>query len=126
MGRLTDHFNKNHIIIVSVLIIIISWVVLGLSHASIIGLIIGALFLDLGIQSVHIVNQTIIFEGNPPERNRINTVYMVMYFVGGATGTLIGGLAWTHFQWMGVSIAGGGFGLLVLLAHLGLRRRGNN
>lgn len=122
VGRLADKHDKSKIVIGAVIIIAISWVILGLSHASIIGLIIGAILLDLGVQSVHITNQTIIFEGNPPERNRINTVYMVLYFIGGATGTLIGGLAWTHFQWTGVCVAGGAFGLLVLLTHLGFGR----
>ncbi|UII20598.1 MFS transporter [Fulvivirga ligni] len=122
VGRLADKHDKSKIVIGAVIIIAISWVILGLSHASIIGLIIGAILLDLGVQSVHITNQTIIFEGNPSERNRINTVYMVLYFIGGATGTLIGGLAWTHFQWTGVCVAGGAFGLLVLLTHLGFGR----
>ncbi|MBL3655176.1 MFS transporter [Fulvivirga sediminis] len=122
VGRLADKYDKSKIVIASVIIIAISWLILGFSHASILGLIIGAVLLDLGVQAVHITNQTIIFAGNPPERNRINTVYMVMYFVGGATGTLIGGLAWTHFQWIGVCVAGGAFGLLVLIVHLGFGR----
>ena len=68
-------------------------------------------------------NQTIIFEGNPPERNRINTVYMVMYFVGGAFGTSVGAFAWQTLQWTGVSIAGFGFGALTLFAHLAFKKK---
>lgn len=118
VGRLADRGNKNSIITVAILIIMASWGVLGLSSNNILGLVIGALFLDLGIQSVHITNQTIIFEGNPPERNRINTVYMVMYFTGGALGTFIAGLVWHYFQWRGVAIAGFSFAFLTLIAHL--------
>lgn len=118
VGKLTDRLNKNTMITIAILIIMISWVVIGLSAASIIGLVIGALFLDLGIQSVHITNQTIIFENNPPERNRINTVYMVLYFAGGAFGTFVASMAWQHFQWTGVASAGFGFALLTLTGHL--------
>lgn len=118
VGKLSDKMNKNLLIFIAVLIILAAWIILGVSNNNLLGLIIGALFLDLGIQSVHITNQTIIFEGNPKARNRINTVYMVLYFAGGAFGTFIGGLAWAHFQWIGVSIAGFSMGLLVLLVHL--------
>lgn len=122
VGRLSDRMDKNLLILIAVLIILGSWVILGFSATSLVGLIVGALLLDLGIQSVHITNQTIIFEGNPSARNRINTVYMVLYFVGGSIGTLVGGLVWTHFQWIGVSAAGFGFGLLVLVCHLLLKK----
>lgn len=118
VGRLSDRMDKNLLIFIAVLIILGSWVILGFSATSLVGLIVGALLLDLGIQSVHITNQTIIFEGNPSARNRINTVYMVIYFIGGAFGTFAGGLVWTHFQWVGVTVAGFGFGLLVLVFHL--------
>lgn len=122
VGKLSDTMNKNTIIMVSVFIAMLSWVLLGLGAGSIVVLIIGALFLDLGIQAVHITNQTIIFEDNPPERNRINTVYMVLYFTGGATGTFIGGIVWQHFGWTGVSVAGFGFGVLTLLVHLAWKK----
>ncbi|WP_268224767.1 MFS transporter [Sinomicrobium oceani] len=122
VGKLSDTMNKNVIISVSTLIAMISWIILGFGSGSIVLLIIGALFLDLGIQAVHITNQTIIFENNPPERNRINTVYMVLYFTGGALGTFIGGIVWQHFGWTGVAAAGFGFGALTLLVH-GIWRR---
>ncbi|RNL91468.1 MFS transporter [Sinomicrobium pectinilyticum] len=122
VGKLSDTMNKNTIIMVSVFIAMLSWVLLGLGAGSIVVLIIGALFLDLGIQAVHITNQTIIFEDNPPERNRINTVYMVLYFTGGATGTFIGGIVWQYFGWTGVSAAGFGFGVLTLLVHLAWKK----
>lgn len=118
VGKLSDRFNKSTIIYVGTIIIIIAWLILGFSSKSIFGIIIGAFVLDLGVQSVHITNQTIIFEGNPTARNRINTVYMVMYFAGGAFGTFIGGFLWEYFKWNGVSSAGVAFGLMILLVHL--------
>ncbi|UZR97156.1 MFS transporter (plasmid) [Chondrinema litorale] len=122
VGKMSDRLNRNTMITIAILIVMVSWIVLGLSASSIIGLVIGALFLDLGIQSVHITNQTIIFSDNPPERNRINTVYMVLYFTGGALGTYIAGIIWEHFQWMGVASVGFTFGLLTLIVHLIFKR----
>lgn len=118
VGKLSDKVNKNILILSGIAIILISWVIIGFSAQSLIGLIIGAFLLDLGVQSVHITNQTSIFEGNPVARNRINTVYMVMYFIGGAFGTFIGGYIWHYFKWEGVSIAGFGLSILILVVQL--------
>ncbi len=118
VGKLSDRMSKNILIIIGILIIMASWIVIGFSTANIIGLVIAAFFLDLGIQSVHITNQTIIFEGNPLARNRINTVYMVMYFTGGALGTFVGSYIWHYFAWHGVAIAGFLLGLLTFIVHI--------
>lgn len=118
VGKLSDRMSKNTLISIATLVIMGSWVIMGFPASGIAGLILGAFFLDLGIQSVHITNQTIIFEGNPSGRNRINTVYMVMSFAGGAFGTFIAALVWEYFKWPGVSIAGFSFGVLTLLVNL--------
>ena len=122
IGKLADRISKNRLIYYAVFTILISWIIMGFFAQSLMGLILGALFLDLGIQSVHITNQTIIFEGNPSARNRINTVYMVHYFVGGALGTTVGGLIWSHFGWHGVCIAGFIFALGILFFNSGKPR----
>jgi len=125
VGRLSDRMSKNKLIIIGIFIVLISWIVLGFSGKSIIGLIIGAFLLDWGVQSVHITNQAIIFQGNPPARNRINTVYMVWYFIGGSLGTLIGGYIWYYTGWTGISISGIILSLLMLLLHIFGRRKLN-
>ena len=53
----------------------------------------------LGIQAVHVCNQTRVYALRPEARNRLNTIYMVTYFVGGATGAWLGSLAWSRWGW---------------------------
>ena len=118
VGKLSDKVNKNLLIMVGMAILLTSWIVIGYSSASLIGLIVGAFLLDLGVQSVHITNQTIIFEGNPAARSRINTVYMTMFFIGGSLGTFIGGSLWYYFKWQGVVVAGISLTILVTALHL--------
>jgi predicted MFS family arabinose efflux permease len=73
------------------------------------GLAIGGIVLDLGMQANLVTNQTRVYRLIPEARNRINTVFMVTYFVGGALGTFLAGFAWTLWQWTGVCTLGGAF-----------------
>ncbi len=81
------------------------WIVGG----TIVGLAIGGIVLDLGTQANLVTNQTRIYRLIPEARNRINTVFMVTYFLGGALGTFLAGFAWTLWQWDGVCALGASF-----------------
>lgn len=118
VGRLSDRVSKNRIVITSSLVLIASWTVFLFSDHSIIGIVIGVILVDLGQQSLHIANQNIIFSRNEKARNRTNTVYMVIFFLGGALGTVLAALAWQHFQWTGVSVLGLSLSVATLLIHL--------
>ncbi len=76
------------------------------------------ILLDVGMQSVQIANQTRIFALLPEARSRINTVYMVAYFTGGAMGSTLSTIAWEHYRWNGVCILALGLLALALLRHL--------
>lgn len=106
VGKLNDKFSKDKLILLSVFLLVVSWIVFLISGSSIFGLIVGVVIVDLGLQALHITNQNIIFSKNPEARNRVNTIYMVGFFIGGAIGTTLGALAWANFGWTGVSILG--------------------
>jgi predicted MFS family arabinose efflux permease len=82
-----------------------------------IGLIVGVILLDLGAQANQIANQTRIFGLDPTARGRINTIYMVTYFLGGSLGSLLSTLAWERAHWTGVCLLGFGFVALALVRH---------
>jgi len=111
VGKMNDKVSKNRIIFYSALLLILSWGIFLFSTNSIAGLVIGVILLDLGLQSLHITNQNIIFSKNPEARNRVNTIYMVGFFIGGALGTSLGAIAWEQLGWIGVSVLG------ILLSH---------
>lgn len=115
-GRISSRIPPYSIHIVTISIMVISWLVFGWSSQSMGGLIAGVILLDMGLQATHITNQTIIFAIHPEARNRLNTVYMVIYFIGGSLGTLLGSYAWDHWQWKGVT----GLGLLCTVTALAL------
>ena len=82
---------------------------MGLTGYHLAGLVLGVILLDVGVQSAHISNQTLIFSLVPEARSRLNTVYMTAYFIGGSVGSVAGGLAWTHGGWPGVCLVGAAF-----------------
>lgn len=69
-------------------------------------IIAGILLLDIGMQCIQLSNQATLFELCPTASNRINTIFMSGYFIGGAFGTLLSGTAWALCGWPGVVGAG--------------------
>ncbi|WPU93736.1 MFS transporter [Mucilaginibacter sabulilitoris] len=118
MGRLSDKMDSYKLSGYTLLLVFISYIVFYFSTSSIAGLIIGVIILDMGVQATHISNQSIIFALIPEARNRLNTVYMVSYFIGGASGTFLASLLWKNYGWSGVCVIGGGLALIALAAHL--------
>ncbi|QEM07014.1 MFS transporter [Mucilaginibacter rubeus] len=118
MGRLSDKMDACKLSIYTLSLILISFIVFYFSSHSIIGLIIGVILLDMGVQATHISNQSIIFALIPEARNRINTVYMVSYFIGGALGTLFASLVWKNYEWKGVCAIGVVLSVIVIAVHL--------
>lgn len=81
-------------------------------------LVLGVVILDVGAQMTQIANQTRIFGLVASARSRLNTVYMVLYFVGAALGSWLSTLAWAHWGWNGVCVLALGFMALAALRHI--------
>ena len=122
IGKLSDRMNKNNLITLATIIMLLAWVIFEFSGNSIIGMVIGVLLVDMGLQSLHITNQNIIFSKNQDARNRINTIYMVGYFAGGALGTITGAYAWELFHWKGVATLGLLYTAIILIAHFSFKK----
>ncbi|TAL96579.1 MAG: MFS transporter [Paraburkholderia sp.] len=105
-GKFSDRRGPRSIITFAIGLVAVSFVIFGVSGASIAGLVAGVIVLDIGVQAAQISNQSRIYALKPEARSRVNTVYMVCYFIGGAAGSAIGALAWHAFGWIGVSVAG--------------------
>lgn len=117
MGRLSDKMNAYKLSGFTISLILFSFIIFFFSGHSIAGLIIGVIVLDMGVQATHISNQSIIFSLNPGARNRINTIYMVSYFTGGAAGTFFATQLWKNYQWNGVCAIGVAISAIALIVH---------
>ena len=77
-------------------------------------LVVGVVALDVGAQMMQVANQTRIFGLGAGTRSRLNTIYMTMYFTGGAVGSALAGLAWSRWGWDGVCVLA--LGMIALAA----------
>ena len=105
-GRLADRGWEHRVTGGGLLLLVVSVALLDIGSHELIALIAGIIFADLAINAVHIQNQQVIFGIDPAARSRINTSYMVCYFLGGAIGSAGAGLAWELDQWSGVVLLG--------------------
>ncbi|HCI80608.1 MAG TPA: MFS transporter [Ktedonobacter sp.] len=124
VGKLSDRIQPRNITSITLTIALLSFVLLWLIGHFLWGLIIGVILLDLGTQGTQITNQTRIYSLKAELRSRLNTVYMVSYFIGGSLGSLLGAYAWNIAHWNGVCLVGCILILLALVVYT-VRSRGN-
>lgn len=105
-GRLVDKGKGKLITTLGLVLLLLSWIPIGMAKYSLIAFIIGVLVLDLAVQAVHVTNQSTLYRIMPEARNRLTAGYMTSYFIGGALGSLLSGYAYEHAGWLGVAISG--------------------
>ncbi|BBP03401.1 MFS transporter [Sulfuriferula plumbiphila] len=118
-GRLADRVAAPLLNGAALLLVLLAFLLMGLTGTTLLGLALGVVLLDAGVQASHLSNQARIYTLHPDLRNRLNAVYMVTYFLGGAAGSALGGYAWQHAGWPAVCAVGAGFaaaGILALFA----------
>lgn len=120
VGRWADRLSTKSMVGILITISVLSYMFFGLFGTSLWGLVIGVILLDLGVQGTQVSNQARIYSLIPEARSRLNTVYMVSYFLGGSIGSSLGSYAWYVWKWQGVCMTGGlmiVMGLLVWGVH---------
>lgn len=87
-------------------LMVLAWGLLYLGEDSYACIIAGIVIIDIGMQCIQLSNQTSIFELCPSASNRVNTIFMTTYFIGGSLGTFLAGTCWQSFGWTGVAGTG--------------------
>ena len=102
VGKLVDAHDPRRVILAASIVFIASYVLLAWKGASIGGLIVGVILLDLGLQSSHVSNMARNLAVRSTAMSRANTLYMTIRFAGGALGATLGNYAWSVWHWPGV------------------------
>ena len=124
-GRFADKHGAAGAVMLGAVVTLASWIVLGI-WSSLIGLMVGVILLDFGMQGALVSNQHIVFALHPAARARLNTVLMGSMFLGGALGSATSMLAWKGGGWFAVSALGIGFSLVATVLQLrAVGRRAN-
>ena len=87
-------------------LLLVSWVLFYVWADTVPGMIAGIVLLDLAMQCIHVSNQSRVYALIPAARNRLNTVYMTVSFVGTSLGSAIGLFAWEKGGWSGICLTG--------------------
>ena len=116
-GRLSDGRGPWPVALAGILLVLPGWAVLAFMPG-LVGIGIGVVLLDAGVQATLIANQAAIFALAPAARSRVNTVFVTGIFFGGAIGSAGGSLAWALAGWPGVILFGAALAVLALVAHL--------
>jgi predicted MFS family arabinose efflux permease len=106
VGGSADKRNPRIAIGYGLVLLLLSFVLLYFGANWVIGMIAGIILLDLAMQCIHVSNQSRVYALIPHARNRLNTVYMTVSFIGTSMGSAIGLLAWDKGGWTGVCITG--------------------
>ncbi|MCU1497876.1 MAG: transporter [Acidimicrobiales bacterium] len=122
-GRLADRGLAKPARVAMAVVVAASFGALWLGRGSIVAIVLGVLLLDIGVQGVQVLNQTVIYELAPEARSRITSAYMTLYFAGGALGSAAGAVAYDAGGWARVCQLGAALGTAaVLVAIPGARR----
>jgi predicted MFS family arabinose efflux permease len=122
VGKLADRTSPRLTVKLAIALITLSFGVLFGLRREIMGLMIGATLLDLGTQTGQVSNQARIYTLPISALNRITTIYMVSYFLGGSLGSYASTIAWSLAGWNGGCAIGLGMMAIASLTHLETRR----
>jgi len=85
------------------------------SHASWIAMGLAAIVLDAGVTGDQTLGRRAVNLLDPAARSRINALFVGLFFLGGAAGSALAGLAWSLGQWQAICATGAALGLAALL-----------
>lgn len=113
-GRWADRDLTRRTTTVFAVLMAASFLPLWLGGHDLAMMIVGVLVLDVGVQGLQVTNQSIIYRLAPDARSRINSAYMVCYFIGGAVGSAAGSWCYANHGWAGVCVLGAGLGVVAV------------
>ena len=106
VGKYVPRYGIDRIHFLGIALIFVAWILLAVFHNTYTGIILSIIIIDIGMQCIQLSNQSATMKLCPEASSRMNTIYMVTYFIGGSLGTFLAGSFWSLYGWMGTVASG--------------------
>lgn len=106
VGKYVPRFGVERINALGILLQLLAWGMLIVWHNTYAGIVVSIIVIDIGMQCIQLSNQSATMKLAPEASSRMNTIYMVTYFIGGSMGTFLAGTLWSLYGWTGTVSAG--------------------
>jgi len=99
VGKLSDGNNPRKNLMIGFILQIVSIALFYFTGSHLYLFVIGIVLIDIGQQAIHVTNQTRIYTLIPEARNRLNTIFMSVSFIGASCGSALGLFLWDKGGW---------------------------
>ncbi|RWU04495.1 MFS transporter [Pedobacter chitinilyticus] len=99
VGKLSGGGNPRKNLMIGFILELTSVALFYFTGHSVFLFVVGIILIDIGQQAIHVTNQTRIYTLVPEARNRLNTIFMSVSFVGAACGSALGLWLWSLGGW---------------------------
>lgn len=120
-GRFHDHGWSVPATGGALLLVFASLLLAALGVHSIALILVAVVLIDVAIQTANVLNQTRVLAVDPAARSRLNAALVTNNFIGGAVGSALAGVLWTHGGWIAVTLVAALLIVVVLLVWLAQR-----
>ncbi len=112
IGKISDGRNPRKNLLVGFVLQLVSVGLFYFTKNHLFIFILGIILIDVGQQAIHVTNQTRVYALVPEARNRLNTIFMSVSFVGASCGSAFGLWLWEIGKW---NLFNYGIGAVVIL-----------
>ncbi|WP_406824043.1 MFS transporter [Pedobacter sp. KACC 23697] len=99
VGKLSDGNNPRKNLMIGFILQIVSIALFYFTNNHLYLFVIGIVLIDIGQQAIHVTNQTRIYTLISEARNRLNTIFMSVSFIGASCGSALGLWLWDKGGW---------------------------
>jgi predicted MFS family arabinose efflux permease len=124
LGRRVDERGAMPVLLAGMTLVLLAFVLIGVVPGRLPVLVAAMVLIDVGNRAGMVANQQRIYAIDPGARSRLNTLFMVFYFLGGAAGTAAGSVLSARYGWIGLAGTGCAFIALCAAIHIAGRRGG--
>ncbi len=114
-GRWADQGSAVSVTAGSLVLLIVSWWLIGHVGSSLWMLVIGIVVLDFAVQAVHVTSQSLIVAREPESAGRVIGSYMVYYSLGSALGAMSATWCYEFAGWRWTSVLGASYAAIALI-----------